>query len=309
MKKLSFYLGISLIISVQLINAQNIFKQYGFNKEPLTLSDGRYNEFFTNDKIVQIGTVLLNTETNKITAFVEEDTAKVNYLSELSSRWLSIDPLAAKYPQVSPYVYVKNNPIIRIDPDGKEDFIVIQVKNSNETNAESQWLIYPTGTFDNYSYNDLSSMSADQIINDFGTPQKTRMGSSLPDNPTESDNDNTGNATAKAGRYTYEKGQFQNEVGSEGLPVLFLDEGKGKGVVSTEFENHKQDGKKIATGVAAHAGRTAWQKEVSKGETPTENKGSAGCPTTTGFNDIYNNVEAQGNFIIIRNQEQYEENK
>jgi len=35
-------------------------------------------------------------------------------------RWLSIDPLAAKYPFVSSYVFVLNNPIIFIDPDGRE---------------------------------------------------------------------------------------------------------------------------------------------------------------------------------------------
>ncbi len=35
-------------------------------------------------------------------------------------RFLSVDPLAAKYPSVSPYVFVVNNPINLIDPDGRE---------------------------------------------------------------------------------------------------------------------------------------------------------------------------------------------
>ena len=34
------------------------------------------------------------------------------------SRWLSPDPLGAKYPEWSPYNYTLNNPIIYIDPDG-----------------------------------------------------------------------------------------------------------------------------------------------------------------------------------------------
>jgi len=35
-------------------------------------------------------------------------------------RWLSIDPLQEKYPSLSPYVYVANNPIFFIDIDGRE---------------------------------------------------------------------------------------------------------------------------------------------------------------------------------------------
>lgn len=40
-------------------------------------------------------------------------------------RWLSIDPLAGKYPDVNPYCFVLNNPIYLVDPDGKEVHIHI----------------------------------------------------------------------------------------------------------------------------------------------------------------------------------------
>ena len=36
-------------------------------------------------------------------------------------RWINIDPMVSEYPSHSPYVYVRNNPIIRIDPNGKWD--------------------------------------------------------------------------------------------------------------------------------------------------------------------------------------------
>ena len=93
-------LSFILVASLGLTHAQTIFKKYGFNKAPLTLSEGKYKEFFNNDEVVQIGTALLNTKTNKVVAFVEEDTMKTTYLAEFSSRWLSIDPLARKYPQI-----------------------------------------------------------------------------------------------------------------------------------------------------------------------------------------------------------------
>ena len=38
--------------------------------------------------------------------------------------WLSVDPLAGDYPQISPYAYCAWNPISRIDPDGRDDFEV-----------------------------------------------------------------------------------------------------------------------------------------------------------------------------------------
>ena len=39
--------------------------------------------------------------------------------------WLSTDPLAEKYPSVSPYVYCLNNPLRFIDPDGRDPGDVI----------------------------------------------------------------------------------------------------------------------------------------------------------------------------------------
>ena len=140
-----------LIVGFQFANAQNIFEQCGFAKEPLTLSKGHYNEFFTNNEIVQIGTVLFNTKTNKIVAFVEEENTNSRYLSEHSSRWLSIDPLAEKYPQVSPYAYCVNNPIIFVDPDGRE--------------------VYITGTLSNEALQQLQDRVGDKItlsLNDDG---------------------------------------------------------------------------------------------------------------------------------------------
>ena len=44
------------------------------------------------------------------------------YSSDLSI-WLSVDPMASKYPSLSPYVYCANNPVKLVDPNGEKIWI------------------------------------------------------------------------------------------------------------------------------------------------------------------------------------------
>ena len=39
---------------------------------------------------------------------------------ELMTMWLSVDPMADKYPSISPYGYCAWNPVKLVDPDGRE---------------------------------------------------------------------------------------------------------------------------------------------------------------------------------------------
>lgn len=41
------------------------------------------------------------------------------YLSSILSHWLSVDPLADKYPNISPYAYCSWNPVRYVDPNGE----------------------------------------------------------------------------------------------------------------------------------------------------------------------------------------------
>ena len=50
-------------------------------------------------------------------------------------RWMNIDPKAEKYFQYSPYVYVANNPLIYVDPDGKDLILAGDKKNVDRTIA------------------------------------------------------------------------------------------------------------------------------------------------------------------------------
>jgi RHS repeat-associated protein len=58
------------------------------------------------------------------------------------SIWLSVDPMSDKYPSMSPYNYCANNPVILVDPDGREiepylifngDLNKIQIFDDNNT--------------------------------------------------------------------------------------------------------------------------------------------------------------------------------
>lgn len=57
------------------------------------------------------------------------------YLNPRESIWLSVDPLAEKYPGVSSYVYCMNNPVRFIDPNGQEVFAMNKEAKQNLRNT------------------------------------------------------------------------------------------------------------------------------------------------------------------------------
>ena len=82
-------------------------------------------------------------------------------------RFLSVDPLAEKNPDKTPYHFVSNNPINRIDPDGRDDFeinskgeIVNRIKNKKADNfymrdgdgarIEGQSITFDYGTIESH---------------------------------------------------------------------------------------------------------------------------------------------------------------
>ena len=87
----------------------------------MTLSKGKYDEFFDTRDTQRIGTILFNIRTKKIVKLLNADSIYRKASNNSSaSRWYSIDPLADKYASYSPYNFVLNNPINLVDPDGRE---------------------------------------------------------------------------------------------------------------------------------------------------------------------------------------------
>ncbi len=116
-----FFFSIFMLFVRRGVMAQNIYESIGKKAEILTLSNGKYQEIFPNDTLVRIGTVLFNTVTNEVVDFVTE-TDTTNYAAaDVSSRFLSIDPIGRKYPELTPYQFASNTPIQAIDLDGLEE--------------------------------------------------------------------------------------------------------------------------------------------------------------------------------------------
>ena len=82
----------------------------------LTLTQSN-SEVHDSSNIFFIGEVAYNVATGEVVALIEEDTATASY-AEIG-KWLSIDPLADKYVEYSPYCFVGDNPIQYVDPNGE----------------------------------------------------------------------------------------------------------------------------------------------------------------------------------------------
>lgn len=119
MKRTVLFLIILFTAGFALQAQENPFKKYGVKGEILTLSKGKYKEVFYNEEIMQIGTVKINTLTNKVVEFLEPDTTEFAYRAEITSRFISVDPLCEEHYDWSPYAYALNNPVRYIDPDGR----------------------------------------------------------------------------------------------------------------------------------------------------------------------------------------------
>jgi hypothetical protein len=96
-----------------------------------TLSWGMFDEVHEPKLIEQYGRTLLNTKTKKITKFVTVDSLYNKYpIDPVVFAW-QIDPLASKYPNMSPYAAFNNNPIYFIDDDGREGVASVKKNADN----------------------------------------------------------------------------------------------------------------------------------------------------------------------------------
>ena len=103
---------------------------------------------------------------NRYSEYCDEETGYgyfgARYMDhELMTMWLSVDPMADKYPSISPYAYCAWNPIKLVDPDGQDIVIVIWATTPNNDGVghagiavsnykEENGKMVPDGTFTYY---------------------------------------------------------------------------------------------------------------------------------------------------------------
>jgi len=120
MRPIYAFLLLLLLICPLVGRAQQPFERFGVKIKMLTLSNGRYPEFFTNDSLRRIGSVIYNTRLRRIAYLLPPDSLIGRVKPEVTSRWFSPDPLAEKYMYITPYAYGNDNPVRYADHDGRE---------------------------------------------------------------------------------------------------------------------------------------------------------------------------------------------
>ena len=99
------------------------------------------------------------------------------YMQPITSIWYGIDPLTEKYPDVSAYVYCAGNPIIRIDTDGRDSYLIVWASQSdayghaafavdNYSWDAKQKTYLPNGTMTVYGLFPQEAYGANQAVSD-----------------------------------------------------------------------------------------------------------------------------------------------
>lgn len=136
---------------------ENPFARYGYHVPVATMTNGRFPEFHDRQDVVQIGSVLFNARADTISGDIATDTTVMWLEAQTVSRFITIDPHAERYYNISPYAYCANNPIKYIDPDGMDFYVSFHGDGAEKLFRKifddafnNQFEVYLTQQKDNY---------------------------------------------------------------------------------------------------------------------------------------------------------------
>ncbi|MDL2262579.1 hypothetical protein LJC11_03635 [Bacteroidales bacterium OttesenSCG-928-I21] len=97
---------------------KNPFADYGYDHSIMTGSaEDLFEEFFDLEDTVELSSVYFNIRTKEIVGFIAEEKLKTEFDVDLIA--LSVDPHCDRYWWITPYAYCANNPVMLVDPDGR----------------------------------------------------------------------------------------------------------------------------------------------------------------------------------------------
>jgi hypothetical protein len=119
------FILVAMVLVMTGLGQVNPYQSIGKDGKVLPAFGGQYREVDDGDSIQRIGSIMLNVRTHKIVKLLDPmKVYKTSSDNSSSSRWFSVDPLAntSKNNSISPYAFVKDDPIRLIDPNGADWF-------------------------------------------------------------------------------------------------------------------------------------------------------------------------------------------
>ncbi len=131
-----------LVLGLSQIQAQNPYAALGIEEHVLHYDD-THKEVFDNDTLKPIGYGLYSPEFGLLAIYDLQDSLVAIEKVDPSkvARFLSVDPLTKKFPELTPYQFASNTPIQAIDLDGLEAFIIHgtnEMEYGERTNSEAK---------------------------------------------------------------------------------------------------------------------------------------------------------------------------
>ncbi len=123
---MSKFLSTALLLFISIVSClaqDNPYKVFGYT--PKTEYKDNPVDIYkvkNSDPNSKVKYLIFNRENKVIKLLDARDSviSVIPYTDQDLLRWVTVDPKAEKYPQLSPYNYVNNNPLNNIDPNGAE---------------------------------------------------------------------------------------------------------------------------------------------------------------------------------------------